>query len=217
MAALSTNQVHTLLAAVVPAKDHVTVLGAFPADYLPIEIHNGVLYAFGMDIPRHSVVLDKHKNYCFVLNVDTDGEPGEHWLAFLYDGNRHGRNLDYFDSFGMPIEMYANVAKALDDHGLKNSCFAANRVPLQALTSSVCGQYAVVFLAWRARHLNDDVRTFGYDLCRRGKTGAARDHIILSTLANLVARAVSYTNIHSKHKTQTCTHRHNLFKDKTHK
>jgi hypothetical protein len=213
MAALSTNQVHTLLAAVVPAKDHVVVLGAFPADYLPIEMHNGVLYAFGMDIPRHSAVLDKHKNYCFVLNVDTEGEPGEHWLGFFYEGNRNGRNLYYFDSFGMAVEMYTNVAKALDDHGLKYSCFAANRVPLQSFTSSVCGQYAIVFLAWRARHMNEDVRMFGYDLCHRGNTGDARDHIILSTLASLVARAVVHSGItHTKHKPQTCTHRHNLFK-----
>ena len=214
MAALSTDQIDVLLKAIVPASDHVIALGAFPADYLPLEIHDGILYAFALDVPRRSVVLDRHKNYCFVLNVDKEGEPGEHWLAFFYEGARYGRNLDYFDSFGMPIELYENVAKALDDHGLKYSYIAANKVPLQALTSTVCGQYSLVYLAWRARHINVDMRMFGLDLCRRGKTGDERDHIILETLGSLVARVVSHNNnAPTKHKIQTCMSRHGrLFK-----
>ena len=118
-----------------------------------------------------SVVLDKHKNYCFVLTVDKEGEPGEHWLAFFYDGSVRGRMLEYLNSFCMPIDLYDNVAEAINDHGLKYWCIAANRTPLQALTSTVYGQYSIVFLAWRARHVSEDMRMFGYDLCRRGKTG----------------------------------------------
>ena len=126
-----------------------------------------------------------------------------------------GRNLEYSDSFAMPIDLYDNVAKALDDHGLKYSCIAANHTPLQALTSTVCGQYSIVFLAWRTRHMNEDMRMFGYDMCRRGKTADARDPVVLDTLAGLVERAIIppiSTRTPSRHTRQTCIHRHGLFK-----
>ena len=64
----------------------MAALGTFPGDYLPMEIHDGVLYAYAIDMPRRSVMLDKHKNYCFVLNVDKEYEPGGHWLGSARGG-----------------------------------------------------------------------------------------------------------------------------------
>ena len=202
MAALSTEQVQELLEVVVPNREHVTVLGAFPADYLPIEMHGGVLYAFSPSESRRSRVLDMHKNYCFVLNTDKHDQPGMHWLAFFYDGNVHTRMLEFFDSYGMPIDFYPNVMNAINDRGLKHTYMEVNKhLPLQSLTSQVCGQYCLVFLAWRARHTSATMRMFMLDLCR-GKTGDARDHIILNTLTNLLSRAVAHRSSSSSTKVQ---------------
>jgi hypothetical protein len=208
MAALTTDEVHDLLDAVVPSTEHVTVLGVFPADYLPIEMHDNKLYAFSPDEPRYSRELDKCKNYCFILNTDAAGQPGMHWLAFFYDGNVRGRALEYFDSYGMDIDLYPNVAKAINDHRLQHVYIKANVSRLQSLTSTVCGQYCIVFLAWRARHVNECLRMFMLNLCRRGKTAEARDHIILNELGTLVSRVVAPRSSHNSRKarhSQTCT------------
>ena len=212
MAALSTGQVQELLEAVVPSSEHVTVLGALAADCLPIEMHDGVLYAFALAEPRRTCVLDVHKKYCFVLNTDVGGEPGMHWLAFFYDGSVRGRMLEYFDSYGMDIEWYPNVHNAIIAHGLRHVCVKVNRLPLQSITSEVCGQYSIVFLAWRARHSAESMRLFMLDLCRRGKTADARDHIILTTLGSLVSRVISRSTPAKVQHNQTCTCHSSLFK-----
>ena len=212
MAALSTAHVQELLESVVPSSEHVTVLGVFPADCLPIEMHDGVLYTFTASEPRRTCVLDRRKKYCFILNTDAAGQPGMHWLAFYYDGSVRGRMLEYFDSYGMDIEWYPNVHNAIIAHGLKHVCTTVNRLPLQSITSKVCGQYCLVFLAWRARHSAESMRMFMLDLCRRGKTADARDHIILTTLGNLVSRVISRSSSAKVHHNQTCTCHSSLFK-----
>jgi hypothetical protein len=82
-----------------------------------------------------------------VANTDVQTLPGSHWVAFHIDSSGH---CEFFDSFGnQPI---------ISEHRrfLVQTCksWSHNNMPLQGFTSTVCGHYCVMFLAYKARGLS---------------------------------------------------------------
>lgn len=85
----------------------------------------------------------------FIANTDVQSLPGSHWVAFHIDSGRH---CEFFDSFGgQPI---------IPEHMrfLAQTCksWSHNNMSLQGFTSTVCGHYCVMFLAYKARGLSMD-------------------------------------------------------------
>lgn len=74
-----------------------------------------------------------------VVNTDNHTGPGEHWVAMYVDDK--GRGL-YFDSYGLPPIIPQHLAR------LRRNCkfYRYSLKQLQSDTSSVCGQFCVVFL-----------------------------------------------------------------------
>jgi hypothetical protein len=192
MASLVTEQLECLLDCVIP--NSVRVLGVFPANCVPmrrvVQTAAGLVQQLalrsnlGTPMERHPS-LDTAHHYCFILNTHTNREPGEHWLAFFYNGDTH--NLEYFDSFGFPLSMYANVKVALDSCNLLSLCVRANSHMLQAITSTVCGHYCIAFLYWRARNLGTSASNFAHAIMSEYATAEDRDKLIVSRL-----RAVTF-------------------------
>ena len=97
--------------------------GVYPADQLPLKITRPSL---------------------FVANTQGSRFPGDHWVAFFFD--KHGP-AEYFDSYGLKPYVKSHL-----DFIQRNSLqWVYNAQELQALGSTVCGQYCVIFLMSRAR------------------------------------------------------------------
>lgn len=74
-------------------------------------------------------------------NLDPDTQPGSHWVAIHIDANRTG---EYFDSYGrQPRGFYHRFI-------LRNTKkWRTNIVRLQNDFTSVCGEYCVMYLAYK--------------------------------------------------------------------
>lgn len=99
--------------------------GAFPCDLLPSKF----------TLPA-----------CFVVNTDVSTEPGEHWIALFIDKNKHA---EYFDSYGLP-PINSHIINFLNQN---STSITYNTVTLQALNSSACGAYCILFLEFRAKNI----------------------------------------------------------------
>jgi len=75
---------------------------------------------------------------CCVLNTDPSRLPGTHWVAVYYCSRR---SVEFFDSYGMHPTAYK-----LPIHPT-----IWNKLPLQSIRSSLCGQYCSYYLYHRAR------------------------------------------------------------------
>jgi len=133
MAALHTEQLEFLLTHLAQrhkTENRVISLSVFPANCIP-SIQDAQKHAYDV---------------CFIVNTDPHDQPGKHWLAFYYDSKK--RVLEYFDSFGFPLKLYGTIKSNLSGRNLK--IVAVNsRNCLQAVDSSVCGYYCVLYLHWR--------------------------------------------------------------------
>lgn len=99
-------------------------MGVFPSDKIP-------------DIRKFPCAL--------VLNTDKHDEKGSHWLAVYIQDQR---TLEFFDSFGLPPDVYGEDITRF----IKRYCrIQWNKIPLQSLTSNVCGQYCIYFIVKRSQ------------------------------------------------------------------
>lgn len=86
-----------------------------------------------------------------VVNLDDQGRPGTHWVAFHVP--RTGPNAYYYDSYGAPPpELVLARLKQSRKHVLYN------RVQMQTLGSTACGWYCIAWL--RAMRGNDSPDSF---------------------------------------------------------
>lgn len=188
MAALTTEQLDCLLDCTID--NIVQVFGARPADCVPSRAE--------VDTKHHS---------CFILNTHPSNQPGEHWLAFFF--NRGTQRLEYFDSFGFPITMYANVNAALEASPWLPVCMSANTTGmLQSLTSTVCGHYCVAFLFWRAKHLNESCERFAQNVKFLHPNAANSDKFIVETLHLITNKHPCCASLLSSN--HALTHKHTL-------
>ena len=167
MAALTTKELKCLLDCLVV--NSTRVLGVFPANFMPVQSTLGA------------------KDSCFILNTDPGDAPGEHWLAFYYNSNTH--KLEYFDSFGFPVAYYHHVNDALHANHLSSICVSVNSSgSLQSVQTAVCGHYCVMYLYWRAQHLNSSPRLFAHSVASSHTSPVQRDRLVVASLKNLSNR-----------------------------
>ena len=205
MAVLNTHQLECMLTSLITNSGSVLVLGVFPADRIPLKLvdsfgnSKGVLCSC-VDDTR----LADNVHYCFILNTDAHNKPGRHWLAFFY--NHVTDKLEYFDSFGIAAPMYVEVYASLKACGLADSIQDVNAsVMLQSVLSSICGQYCVLFLYWRAKYCNKPPTLFGRSLAQYSNA-VQRDKYVVQHLRTLLSRSTCHCDL-STHTTclQTCT------------
>ena len=118
---------------------------------------------------------------CFVINTDPRHKPGAHWLAFYYDSVK--QQLEYFDSFGLPLTCYSSVARSLTDRKLvvvaKNTCDM-----LQSVHSTACGYYCVLFLHYRVRYGSGSVAAS--KIAKLARSERSRDAAVVSAVHKLM-------------------------------
>ena len=78
---------------------------------------------------------------CYVANTDPSDEPGEHWVAFYYPS---AASCEFFDSYASAPILYGFSPK---DPRMK---VAHNTYRLQSETSTMCGQFCILFLLLRS-------------------------------------------------------------------
>ena len=86
----------------------------------------------------------------YICNVDNSSQPGTHWLAI----ERHGDNVYYFDSFGLPPVLKEDLTEKITR--MTNNRLFWNNVPLQEPSTNVCGYYCVIYCLLRSRHWTFD-------------------------------------------------------------
>jgi hypothetical protein len=103
-------------------------LGVFPADYVPLSV-------------------DAKLRCCCVANTDPHTRDGEHWVAFVY----HGRSIEYFDPFGMPLDTYPALYDRMHKQRNAITSLVSLSAPVQPPLSTACGHFCVYFLFHRCR------------------------------------------------------------------
>lgn len=73
-----------------------------------------------------------------VVNQDPDFMPGSHWMAVYFDKYNFAY---FFDSFGRRPS--GNILRFIRKN---SSMFSYNSKQIQSITSTVCGQYCLLFL-----------------------------------------------------------------------
>jgi hypothetical protein len=176
MAALFTEQLQCMLDCLIDNNTHA--LGVFPADCIPIRGNTSNTGSVVLELSvQPCTVLRTDKNFCFILNTQPHGMPGEHWLAFFY--NYATRRLEYFDSFGFPLKTHTVVYSELSRRHLTSFCESSNNQALQSMYSTVCGHYALLYLHERARKPLASMHNAVESHINTARTADARDKNIL--------------------------------------
>lgn len=81
----------------------------------------------------------------YIVNTDPSYLPGHHWLGLWTENNR----FELMDSYGLPLHSYPHLAPFLVwlnqwKYGKKND------QTLQAIETSSCGNYALLYLMCKA-------------------------------------------------------------------
>lgn len=89
--------------------------------------------------------LIQSKDFFLICNNQPSTESGMHWVSFC----KINKNLEFFDSFGLPIQYYGTLfSEFVERHGGKvKQCYHQ----FQSDSSDLCGGYCLYFLISRAR------------------------------------------------------------------
>jgi hypothetical protein len=178
---MDTRDIDKILRADVKAKHFFK--GVFARDELIMFLKSSAFY--------------KSPRLALVFNTQKSSLPGEHWIALVKDGSTGY----FFDSYGQHPNAYQDVCKVLI-HQFERVVWNNNQ--LQGLTSTVCGDYCVLFILLYARGW-----TFEKFINRllMSSNCETRDHSVRATLVHLYG-----TNAWSsiRNKRQGLTGRHKL-------
>jgi hypothetical protein len=183
MAALSTHELTELLTQFVARPGHMAVIGVFPADRLP-------------SVQDLRVGVQGFGKCCFIANTDPVALPGQHWVAFvatLSGVELSTVDLEYFDSYGLPLAFYAHLHMAClrKRYLIRRS----NNLMLQHMDSAVCGHYCVLLTYLRANGRDFDSSLRYIVHC--GVNPSVRDNFVILTLHNIThRRRISCHNPH---------------------
>lgn len=131
--------------------------------------------------------------YALIINTDEHTKPGKHWVAVHLDAAGNGT---YFDSYGIPPQDPRIVRRLARN----SKQFYWNEKRLQSFSSSVCGQYCVVFL-WSlcmGNTLHNFIQNFTGDPVRNDR--------IAVEMFKLITRRRGSNNIVSNGRTERRSH-----------
>lgn len=143
-------------------------------------------------LPRGS----RHRPSFYVVNSDPIRKPGQHWLALSIGCNGVG---EYFDSYGLPP--FVKEHKQFLNRHCKS--WTWNTTELQAIDSTVCGQYCVMYLLFKAHGytVHDFVKINFTRDCNKN------DDIVNRMFERYMKDVKLCDDVPIKNKTQTCCKR----------
>ena len=117
-------------------------------------------------------IQHEKRPWALVFNTDKSSEPGEHWLALFAEKDK---KVEMFDSYGLSPTFYS----------FTDNDFRSSSRTIQALGSSVCGHYCLLFLYLRAQAHSFEYSTY---LLEKGFT----DSSAARSLIDLVSAPISH-------------------------
>lgn len=81
----------------------------------------------------------------FVINTHKHSQPGEHWVTVYLRADGIG---EFFDSYGTDV-LHPEIKAFLKEHCPRGYFFNKTRLQTYAPFSVSCGQYCVLYLAFR--------------------------------------------------------------------
>lgn len=131
---LTTFDINNVLVQYERAYSHFTYMGALPCDfYKYISLKQ-------MDFTTPGL-------YGFVLNIDTRGQKGSHWVALCID--TFHKTCEYFDSVGnAPNRCIRACIVHLFEHYIQGYTYLENNIVHQRQNSE-CGVYSIYYLVQR--------------------------------------------------------------------
>ena len=91
--------------------------------------------------PSNNLPVIKTYPAGLISNKNLHDLPGTHWVAMYFTSPG---NSEFFDSYGFPPEVYG-----MEDY-FSRKVTMYNDLPLQGITSDVCGHYCLFYLLHRA-------------------------------------------------------------------
>lgn len=125
-------------------------------------------------MPRDHFLDSFSPSGSFVFNTQTSEKSGEHWISVF----SNGKEIEYFDSYGLPPSIYPDVGKMLQQWGIP---IVWNGECLQEESTNVCGDYCILFCLLRARGWSME----GIITRLSRVEGRVRDHSIRALLQRL--------------------------------
>ena len=129
-----------------------------------------------------SLVL-KESPTAYIVNTDPDHEPGRHWIALWTEGNV----CQVMDSYGVSLDVYGTADPIKEWIKRHFKYQLVNEKSLQSLFSQSCGNYALMFLVYKANghSMNEFLDLFSsHDFVGNDrKVGSWLKHRIIDALA----------------------------------
>ncbi len=193
MTALNTYELRTLLHKVANRHGQMMVLGVFPADQLP-------------SMRSLRTALANAPLCCFIANTDPANRPGTRWVLFIASQTRGIVHLEYFDSYGLPIELLTDLYISCRRLHYVSEIRKRNTITLQSTTSSVCGHYCLLVAHFRAMGKSFDfimsyLRSFSLITLERDKIVVRALHSVLHRCGDTMCM---YSKCLTKENGQTC-------------
>ena len=109
-----------------------------------IHLRNAFVGTMACDqLPEHPEKLDRR---AYIVNTDPSHLPGQHWLGVWTEHD----TCEVLDSYGLPFSHYEHL-KPFIAWLNKWSCVRRNDAPIQPIKTASCGDYALVYLMYKAR------------------------------------------------------------------
>ena len=81
--------------------------------------------------------------YCFIVNTEPSGQPGDHWLAFWVNE----KYVEFFDTYGRNPWNPMFPSFFADFVGERKCVY--NTVVLEGVFSKTCGQFSIYYICFR--------------------------------------------------------------------
>lgn len=139
---LNSDEINIIMKQWQDTLSHFKFLGAYPADALSVFQSMGRSFKQLVSRFLHNDALGK---VGLILNTDSVGAPGQHWVAIFID--RAKKSVEYYDPVGKPP--HANMKSALKLLTPHHYTFVYNKYQHQK-ENGECGMFSIVFLLHRA-------------------------------------------------------------------
>ena len=125
----------------------------------------------------------------YICNLDESGLPGSHWV--VVDFQRNTGKIYYFDPYGLPPIHDDVLTKLTNDC----SSLSWNTHQLQAINTTVCGQYCTIYCLLKSRGFssNDIINKFASN--KDNLSSDERDHYIHQWIMNKYPAKLKHFNI----------------------
>ena len=136
----------------------------------------------------------------YICNTDNSDSPGEHWVLIYFISPDY---CEYFDSYGLP-PWHKDLLQKLSMNAALTSY---SNTPLQGLSTTVCGQYCLIYALFRLRNYSRD---YIINLLRDAVTTEMRDHVVhafINLHYNAIITNYKLLDVHTQNSKSLCSYK----------